>query len=700
MSLFAAAPVCAPVTAFQFTEGMLLGQLLAGAAEGFDIGVTPADTLVVSGLQSTEPKERAAALAAAPTDAVLRSAAAYLASLETDAARDPAAGSAYASFERAKALICEARGRATRALADPDLPEDYRRLLLRLHAEQPTLVLGDPAEMLTAGGAAAELTERLMDDTVAVYLRYEGWQTLKSLQGMAALEAVSAALSDLYGPVVAEGFAVGLGREALTCVLTQKWPEGLTAYQGLDPLSLGLEQFKLEGEFVAALPGSKERLRSFWQQLAVQRELYRRAGFSLKDFLQFKVALQNQELSEAERTRLARIHYGASQSSRRGGQAFFLELKSALEYFYARAQAVSLHERPGLKSVYYDVTQALAALALHCGLSTEEIHYAVGADHSALPTAPVGLASVQGQAQELRPSAIPKEVKDCLVAAGMWDHVAEVVDRVVMMPELTSSEFVKSLVGSVPHGRAYFVDRTVVIATVARDQSSGKLTPMPAWQIAALLVHEATHVRWMNRIAEERDKIILMADVPNERAAYATETRYYKRTLAAMRDVLSPEERLMLEQNIFDRETIVYACNLMLGYPLTDLDPDRFEFPEEGALAKFGVADIHAMDLGVYPVRLLALIGQIDFLGFEGRFQLAALREHIGRRLGELTDLYAELGEAIEAKLTAAVTRLKQGQELAPAELARLERQEGFLQSLPARMAELTAHYTQLFGLS
>ncbi len=688
MSFFAATGVTTPLLAaglgVTVTDGMLAGHLLADPAVflGDDASLT-------LGLRSLQPIRRTEALARAATDVDLQAAIGFV--RDVSAGVEPAEGTATASLERAQRLVRQTERRVERALADPMIPVTYRNLLQRLLTEQPDLVSGDPAVYRALGGAAAELVDQLVADVTQAHATYNGWQSLEAASGTAQIAALGTAIEALYGEVVAEAFQNGILREALGALLAEHRPELVTEFSDLGNLTLVTTHHQVQSEFATSLPGSTERVDGYWRLIAIRHEMLSRDNFDHVHFREVQVELAHPYLTRGEQERLITLNHRAENRVDRADRLFHHEVLDGIRYFYRQGAAIDAVTDPDRKFGYADVVQQLSALAIQLGIETEDIHWATSGDRRPPSIQPTTLADVQAEARELDPAALPAEVRRCLEATGHWDMVARRARRVILMPELSSSDQIRNLVGSVPHGRAFFADGTVVVATRSRDAKSGELFNLQPWQIAGLIAHETAHLNWMEEIADNPDRRLLMANVPNEREAHAEEVRFYRRYLEIAGAGLSPLDRISLEQNIYGREAIVYACNLLMGLPLRDLELGRQELPPAENFARFGVEGMRALDLNPYPTSLQALIGRVEFSNAFDRMELADLRTHLSQRLDDLAIRYRALESQIRGEIERRRARRGAG---AGEDLERLAA------ILPQQVVALRAQYTDLFGLN
>jgi hypothetical protein len=107
---------------------------------------------------------------------------------------------------------------------------------------------------------------------------------------------------------------------------------------------------------------------------------------------------------------------------------------------------------------------------------------------------------------------------------------------------------------------------------------------------------------------------------------------------------------------------MVHACNLILGIPVGDLNPETLPPENDVALARHPFyATRNAMDWGAYPSKLIALLGQIDLPdGDEDADALETVRLELSERVDELAVLNQRRFEHIQQRTRERIEPLRE----------------------------------------
>ncbi len=621
---------------FTLTSGVLTAQILSNSE-------LMGSALYSSALDQSDPLRREAVW-----DEVLRSDTfqnthANLAQTLTATEAPEAQGTTLASFERGRSFLLERTSEIQQALGDEALGQ-FAPMLRAVLSEQPDLASGRLADW-QAGGASAHFVQELQEYLTLSLISYRGWEDTGRLDGSQETAAVQRALKALYGTLGEHLYAHVQG-EALRDAVTMESADLVGCHQDLSHLMLFAEFVRLQRRLqqTQALPGTADRIQLYWELRAVELEMAERNDFDGGTFQRMLNTLSQGLLNVADRTRLREFNQQIAQNQERPTAAFRLQMLGQIDYFYQRALSFPLQgETAAQRNAYYDVVLNLSGRAVAMGVSQRRLDAVIDASAPIPKPGARSLSDIRQAPHIVSPHDMPKEVQDILKATGHWDEVVQHVRRIVFTPQIESSDLVRQLVGSMPHGRAYFFDRSVVIATQTHDARSRSVTNLHPWRLAGLLIHEARgHLSLSREVhaAEDSDGR-MMTNVPQERDAYAWEAQFYRDYLRVHGEKMDPAQLAELEEIRFNCETTVFACNLLLGIVAQNLDPKARPAADDSAYRVFGLTR-DAMDWSAYPIRLRGLLGHIVLAAKKDGDddELTALRKELRRRIEDLEELH------------------------------------------------------------
>lgn len=575
------------------------------------------------------------------------------------------AGSLNDTTQRQARLFAERlKSNREHAYAQPHLGP-FKDLLQRIETEHPQLNSLSLADWRQAGEAPRQLFERYKESAKAAILSFTGSQDINRLSGWRSRHAVERAFNVFYGQV-GDVLMKQVIREIYEEALAEQDPALLSQYRHFtDEASLTVEAEHVERQFGEALFDSDERRKAYWELHALKYEMARRDDWDFEAYQNFGLAKTSLQLSETERLRLKTLRHRVAMSVDDANLDLHYDLLDGIETFYRKAQEASLQHESSTRFVYYDVAQELALHALRIGIPTDKIHGIVRLHGSTPQTQPITMSQLQARPIEITPEALPPEVKEALEAVGLWTEVQRAAQRIVLMPDYKSSEQIKQLVGSAPHGRTYFLDGTVVIATQSKDEASGATVNFDPWRIAGLLVHEAIgHLRMiaaLGRLMPKNPELArrLLYNIPQEREAYAWETLFYSRYRQVKALALNPNESLELAELAMNTQSIVHACNLLLGVDVNDLEPLRLPALRDEAYAGFS-ATVDSIDWNVYPARLVAILGRSKPQPQSSQYyEFLDLREKLSEQVTQIEGLMNLKYQFIKVSVLAAIEPLK-----------------------------------------
>lgn len=624
----------------RLTAASITGTLLDPKYQGLLGHILPG-SVVSARLASTSLADRVAAVQDVLSDP-LQMRPAIQAILQAHRGKQPSAP----YFQEARDFSSRLAARQDKALASAALG-DLREPLLKVIKENTGLVAMAHGERLQSG-AWSDLRAQLAEKVAASYRDYSGWYDLGSLQSHRQINAAAEVLAAYFGTAIVEPLWAKLNAAALTQVLQEKKPELIQKYESRDPLNLVLDEQRLQGEYGNSVHGSPKRHEIFWELVAIALRKNALPEFVHQTLVAssptaLETSLAYPKLTDAEQRRYDDLmNRGVAtevETDRRLRTDLLREILHYSQAIHRTKQALAAGEAVvsdlEMMMIYEDVRQDLSLLGLRIGLSFKQMRQQI----PELPLQPgrvLSMAELAERPHLVSPRQLPVAMQQRLRDLGYWQYIAA-AKHIILSPELSSSEQLRNAIGDIPHGRAFALDRTIVVATQSRHEASGQLHPLDLWQLEGLAVHESAHLAWLERIMsgaapDLETAIKLAADVPNERIAHMVEAQYYRNYLESM--PMTAPERLVIEESRLDRESVVYAANIVLDLDYFDLKGYHFTLKDP------------RVDLGVYPTQLRAIIGSHQAKGRK-RVDLERLRYHLRQRVRGILAQYESLPEKL-----------------------------------------------------
>jgi hypothetical protein len=411
---------------------------------------------------------------------------------------------------------------------------------------------------------------------------------------------------------------------------------------------------QLESRIAEAQFGSQERIAAYWELLAYELETIRR-GIDPTVSIEMNITHSFPHLNDEGKTRLVDLNEKGNDFLDRNELIYRAQVLDGIMHFFGLGQQ---SEDFGDRFANSMIVQGLVTVGLTIGLDFQTIRGVIEPQGYPPRTEPLDFSELGQGIHEIAPSALPPQIRNCLEVTEFWDEVQNYVQRIILIPEIEMTEMIRNLTGTTPEASAFYVDGTLIVRTHTRDASPNQLRPLSPWEIAELIVHEMTHIRYMEEIQDDPNRDILMRLGPNEREAYARELLFLRRYSERLRqagngsELQNQAEQLAIAIKSWERELYILSLNLFLNENLTDTEPLGHNLPSpELVQRRFSLADIEALDLNIYPTRLGSLLEGINFPALPDRVQLASLRQHMQRRMVELTNMVPqELREQILAQ--------------------------------------------------
>jgi hypothetical protein len=420
------------------------------------------------------------------------------------------------------------------------------------------------------------LIDRFIEHYRLSITEYNGWQGSEFESASGAFIRV---LTTALGEDDFERFCSAIARSRLNDVIVDLKPAEVERYRSMSDAELLARYYNKSFELKSAPPGPQiARLRREQADLAM---IALSRGISTLSVDYEDLIRSIPGLTKKGYAALYRIAQGPLSSDNVGmfEQTYRWFAKKYLEAKGAKRDAYAL----GL--------QFLSAYAGYYSLSTDDLKerlWLVGEKYG-LPL--VGLDKVANLAElyrrgtvELSPAGLPAEIKEILIRTGYWELVSRYLKNIGFTPEIDEED---SSVSFDANGMAFSH-----LGRVTIDYLNPDGTRVPAWEIAAILLHEAAHVEWGEQPA------ILRQSTFSERHSYAVENEFFDRYEAAFG---LPENGADF---VFTRNRIIrniQSANLLLGYPDTDLDPQKTALPSAEYCRSRGIDRPEDLDLEFHP---------------------------------------------------------------------------------------------------
>jgi len=245
-----------------------------------------------------------------------------------------------------------------------------------------------------------------------------------------------------------------------------------------------------------------------------------------------------------------------------------------------------------------------------------------------------------GEQYLVGPSGLPEEIVQILRDTGYYELVSNNLREISFTPEINEGD---SIISRDASGLAYSALRSIRIDYLT---SEGEI--IPAWSIAATLIHEASHVAWGRAVREE-----LLQSTPDERQAFLNEARFLERYLqhgleqGELRRGSAEVRRIA--SNIVYARLAGRASNRVLGFELNNYEPFVTDLPSDEFLQSHGLTNVRDLDLDGYPTDLMGglVIDQLPEL--VGSLRLSP---HLQMQAYEMFSLLLRGDAVIEGRLT------------------------------------------------
>ncbi|MFH1684168.1 MAG: hypothetical protein ABIA67_04725 [Candidatus Margulisiibacteriota bacterium] len=449
-----------------------------------------------------------------------------------------------------------------------------------------------------SGALRSQIEQKIVANLRATSLDYNGWQ---SYEYISAPLVFLSALEGLFG---IEGF-----ERTLQQILVQRLPEVLTVINELEAqqlLDMPLIEFtqlldSVMREAVQAPVGTQLKINvNRWLgdliNIALARGLSMQA-YSFGRFMQDTMP----ELPEHILLGLYELNRAAGASDNPDNNLlrdrFFELYKELSEAFLSSDRGSQEHlDLAGAIQQLYGIGPRYGFSPLALDTMFDLIAARAGIFFGSNDQAP-SLSQLDSSEQfVVGPAGLPPEVIQVLEDTGFYNLVAINLREIVLTPEINEGIGILSRDAG---GRAYSGLHVVEI-----DYLTPEGEVLPAWMIAAILVHEASHVAWGRSVREE-----LRQSTPDERQAFLNEARFLETYLGHRISqgaiVLNSSETAMIASQIVYDRLAGRGANRVLGYDQENYDPFVTELPSEEFLRSHGLSEVRDLDLNTYPTDLI-----------------------------------------------------------------------------------------------
>ncbi|MFH1390576.1 MAG: hypothetical protein ABIH56_07665 [Candidatus Margulisiibacteriota bacterium] len=412
---------------------------------------------------------------------------------------------------------------------------------------------------------------------------YRGWGSSPATTGS---ELFMTILAQHLGPMEFERFQQRIMGENPAAYITALTGPEIGYYQQLPPAELFQSYENLQKDLIQAPPGSALKI-NLYQKISDLQVIIlgRKLSIINHDFSDLIHSLPG--LSEQEYQSLFRITALIKYS----GYVNTGDYLQAFDYF---AQAY-LTAPDHLKTSYSGALHWLDTLAVDYGISRGEIDRRlteVCRRHDCSLAGTGQLNSLvdlrNGGRIEVSPAGLPPEIKEILTGTGYWELVSQNLSKIVLTPEIEEGSGIGAMDAG---GTAVPLLRQVEIDVIDRDGSQ-----LPAWQIAAILVHEAAHVAW------RKEDLVWQQVVPDERHSYARELAFLQKYEERFGlPFPGSAKRIDFEASLLQSRAAVQTANAILGYQPDDFDPTNRTLPNRQLLLARRLASFDDQELDYYP---------------------------------------------------------------------------------------------------
>ncbi|MFH1361613.1 MAG: hypothetical protein ABIH69_03060 [bacterium] len=291
-------------------------------------------------------------------------------------------------------------------------------------------------------------------------------------------------------------------------------------------------------------------------------------------------------------------------------------------------------ERSGLANF----TSVLHGLARGFGVSQAEVDQSLTSVASELGISLRPTTTLESLAElslettySVAPEGLPSEVRSLLEATGQWELVSGNIREITLTPEIVDEA------GTV--GLVHFALGTVQVETQPARE---------AWEIAATLIHEATHLSWRRHVPSELHELI-----PDERNAYLAQSRFLEGYLRQGIENGSIDPSSDTAQgiacSIARARLMAQGANAVMGYALDNFEINQAGMPSAELLAQRGLSNFSELDISQHPEQAALILmqqeGRLESLmptvGFANQRQIAPALPILRQILAGEARLYA-----------------------------------------------------------
>lgn len=242
--------------------------------------------------------------------------------------------------------------------------------------------------------------------------------------------------------------------------------------------------------------------------------------------------------------------------------------------------------------LFLKLLSTLYAMALKIGISKEEFNkiYASAKDKIRPPVSGGQNINTLAELKTRIPisvgsNGLPQEVVAILRATGDYALVAKNLNEIIFTNNIHSGPL-----GIKPQGLALSAFGIVVIDAV---NERGKIRS--AWEIAAILVHEAAHVLWFKNVQG-----LLLSSTPDERNAFLATKNFLDKYLQNNKSIDRNTKQEILRYIALNKYAVMGA-NYALGYEQNNMQVNLYQ---QMPVMREGLPKPEDLDLENYPANL------------------------------------------------------------------------------------------------
>ena len=428
-----------------------------------------------------------------------------------------------------------------------------------------------------------ELSERYKEHYRNLSLNYNGWQGANySDQRHAFMDVLSVYCRDQFTLEKLESHIIA---QDPISFITSLEPQEISRLYKLKENEFWSEYFLANRKLYITAPGDKEKIRAFRRVNDIETIALAR-GLSPVAFQFNDLADSMPGLSPPEYSELISVAYFAKFARGNENSPLSREYKNILAEYIEKYLAADEHS----KNKYATALSLLDGLSLQYGFSRQELDLILDEICKKINCSLAGSRAIKSLADlnqsvvtDVSPQGLPKEIRGVLEATGQWELVRDNLLSISFIPRAFTGEGIVSM--------DYAGLAIPLLKRVEIKYLDEKGMVLPAWQLAAVLIHEAAHVNW-----RKQDKV-LQASTPNERHAYAAEYSFY---LEYENRFGRPVDKYFKEY-LTQAEAAVRRSNALLGYDRNDLRPENNALPPADFCYKKGLAGPEELDMSWHP---------------------------------------------------------------------------------------------------